>query len=207
MKRNILFWPVVSAAAVLVLWLGLCLFIIGIPGNSPSPEAFSFPAWRLLGGSRGQWSYRELIRYFENVVTSFWRVAPYGRPSRRSHPQPWQVAESVGEPLTIYLPSSVRLQKAEGMANYLRSKSRPQEVVLFGPSGRVDPYSPRTLSGVRRVSGYEVLSHGEVLAYVFLLPGLHFAGVGFVVGLLIVGLRALGFWLFPRAPTDEGGEG
>ena len=205
MKRSIFFWPVVSAVAVFLLWLVICLFMIGIPGNSPSPEAFSFPAWRLLGRSWSQRSYRQLTWYFENVVTSFWRVAPFCRPSRRSHSHSWQVAEDVSEPLTIYLPSSVRLQKAEGMANYLRSKGRPQEVVLFGPSGRFDPYSPRIFGGVRRVSGYEVLSHGEVLLYVFLLPGIHFGGAAFMLAFVVALLVRLPLAIVgPKAASGNG---
>lgn len=74
MKRSILFWPVVSAAGVFLLWLVLSFLLIGVPKKGGPPD-FSFPAQDLVGAGR-------VYSYYESAVTAIWRIGPYCRPSR-----------------------------------------------------------------------------------------------------------------------------
>ena len=73
MKHSILFWPVVTAAGVFLLWLVLSFLLIGVPKKG-GPSDFSFPAQDLVGAGR-------VYSYYESAVTAIWRIGPYCRPS------------------------------------------------------------------------------------------------------------------------------
>ena len=177
MKRSVFFWPVVSGVGVLVLWLALCLFMTGIPVGPASLRNFSVPARRLLGESHSLW-YRRSTWHFEGVVDGLWQLAPYCFPSGVV-PDSWRKLEP---------PPGIQLPRAGGQVSIGRLARR-------GPFAR--EYDDKQIP----------LSHAQVLLYVFVLPGFHFAGAAFAVGLLVVGVRMLAGRLVPKAPADEGDEG
>lgn len=82
MKRNLFFWPAISAAVASLVWAGVCGFVIGVPCDV-SAGWFRSPALR-LGGPR---AWRAVV-LLQSPVNGLWRVAPYCR-VRRSLPE-WE---------------------------------------------------------------------------------------------------------------------
>ena len=159
MKRSILFWPLVVGAAVCLLWGLACFVVVGVPASrGPGSPAFSSPVLRLVGAT-----FRiRLTRSFVASVNGFWRFVPYCGP-RKSNPD-WE--QRVWGPIGLDIGP-----------NHLPSRW----VVLSplpSPLHSSYNYNGRTLE----------LSPGEVLGYVVLVPGVHFALAAFFLALVVNGV-------------------
>jgi len=185
MKCSILFWPVVSAAAISVVWVGFCLLVVGLVIGVPTSGApvaprstiptFWSPAANLLNARQSG----TLAGLLASAVNGFWRVAPYCRPSA---PQP--DPENHREELQVLV---LLHHYDSGGAGGLRWGHM---VVLRPKTERSwTPYLASILSVWPQ--SWVGLSRGEVLLYIFLIPGAHFALAAFIlagVGAVLVRL-------------------
>ncbi len=175
MKRSIIFWPVMSALAVFMCWVGLLLAVVGVPNADGSESRHSRPAKRLVGEGL---LYRGMASCIEVPVGRLWDFLPYCEPPSRPvgdryylHPHslwPRKVHTTSGRvSVGPYLTGSVAQAREEGWSTGL---------VMLRP-----------------------LVRWELLVYVVLISGAHFALTAFVlVGAVTVLTRVL------IRPTPEG---
>ena len=168
MKRSILFWPLVSAAGVFLVWLVLSFLLIGVPKRGGLTGSFSFSAQNLPGAGR-------VYSYYESAVTAIWRTGPYCRPSHTL--AEWEECPP---------PRRVQLHESGSVG--------------FGQWCPLDGFS-------QRVNVLFVLGPVDVLVYVVLIPGAHFAFVAFIaVGLITLVVRLVMRFMPQDAPPPPGGE-
>ena len=184
MKRNKFFWPVLTAAAVFLVWVGICSFVIGLVIGAPTYRAqvaprstvptYWSPAAALFKGRQS----RPLARLLSSLVNGLWRVAPYSRA-----PRPESEAGSAEEQVELLI-----------LRHHYHSGGRTAlfagHMVLVVPKGGWTTYDASILSVWPEY--WTSLSRGQVLLYVFLIPGAHFALAAFVlVGAVTVLTRVL----------------
>ena len=167
MKRNLFFWPAISAAVASLVWAGVCGFVIGVPFDVRTGW-FRSPALR-LGGPR---AWRAVV-LLQSSVNGLWRMVPYCKVPR-SLPE-W--GPDLG-------PTEIRL----AIIGY-DAPGPALAAIRFGPQG-----APGNVPGIG-------LSTGEVLVYVVLMPGVHFALVAFLLALIVSAATRL---LFKAIGLPEG---
>lgn len=184
MKRNKFFWPVLSAAAVFVLWVGFCFFVVGLVIGAPTYRAqvaprFTVPTyWSPAANLLNVRQSRTLAGLLASAVNGLWRVAPYCRV-----PRPPADPEEHHEQVEMLI---LRHYHHRGGGGGLRQG----HMVVLRPKTDWTPY----LASIMSVwpPAWVRLSPGEVLLYVFLLPGAHLALAAFVlVGVISVLTRLL----------------
>ena len=191
MKRSRFLWAVLCAAAVFMLWVGFCFFVVGLVIGAPTyrgqvaprstvPTYWS-PAAALFKGRQS----RPLAHLLSSLVNGLWRVAPYSRA-----PRPEAEAGSAEEEVELLI---LRHHYDSGGRTALFAG----HMVVLVPKGGWTTYDAAILSVWPEY--WTSLSRGEVLLYVFLLPGVHFGLVAFV----LVGAVSLLTRVLIR-PTPEG---
>ncbi len=193
MKRSILFWPLVIGAAVFLVWIAFCFFVIGLVIGAPTYRAqvarpFTVPTYWSPAAAlfKGRQS-RPLAYLLSSVVNGLWRVAPYSRA-----PRPQAEAGSAEEQVEMLI-----------LRHYYHSGGRTRlfegHMVLVVPKGGWTTYDASILSVWPEY--WTSLSAGQVLLYVFLIPGVHFALAAFIlIGVIIVLTRVL----IPPTPDGVG---
>ena len=152
MKRSILFWPVAVGAAVFLLWALFCLFVIGVPRPGNTSGTYPSPAYHVL--TRPQCV--ALAQALMSLTNCLWRWVPYCRPAGRD--AAW---ERVDAPVGVQVDF---IQEGRSFV-YVRPQADASRYLSIIPSIiRVWALSPR-----------------EVLAYVIVLPGAHFALAAFIL--------------------------
>lgn len=160
MKRSIFFWPLVIGAAVFLVWMGLCLFVIGAPVARVTGEpGFWSPAHYLLGAAHAE----RLASILESVLYKLWGFAPYC------------LAGSGYSMEGLYGPVAISVRLGEVLPGWNH------------PWSCWAPLFP--------------MSAGEVLTYVVLMPGVHFALVAFLLALVVSAATRL---LFKAIGLPEG---
>ena len=184
MKRSVFFWAVLSAAAVFVLWVGFCFFVIGLVIGAPTYRAqvaprFTVPTyWSPAADLLNVRQSRTLAGLLASAVNGLWRVAPYCRtPKPQAHP------EEHDEQVEMLV---LRHYYHSGGGGGLRQG----HMVVVVPKGGWTTYLASIISVWP--PAWVGLSPGEVLVYVVLIPGAHFALAAFVlVGVITVLTRLL----------------
>ena len=179
MKRGILSWPAMGAAWALVLWFGFCTFTIGVPtGVRASAPIYWSPAVRLL--DLGQ--CRTLASLLESLVNGVWDVAPYSRCPKPAAALRGSTGHSEIRVISVYDVLSP-------------SPQRVHQVLLVREE--CQPYYDFNISSWWPQHGW--ISLGDVLLFVLLIPGAHFAAVVFAV-VVLTGLATRAFGSKGPAP-------
>jgi len=184
MKRSILFWPVVNAVAVFVLWVVFCFFVIGVPSPAASRRAGCTLSWSPADRVLSESGYARLMWFFVGSVNHLWRVAPYCR-------------------VRTWNPDWDRFPGALEVCIWLWSPRQGSRLHMVGagPLAAQGTYSDRSFPCP--VVG---LSSGQVLVYVFLIPGAHFALMASVVVVLITFVVRTLRGLIPESAPPSGEE-
>ena len=177
MKRSILFWPVVSAVAAFLLWVGSCFFVIGLVIGAPTSGAPVAPRstvptyWSPAAAlSKGRQS-RTPAHLLSSLVNGLWRVAPYSRA-----PRPEPEAGSAEEQVELLI-----------LNHYYHSRGRTSSfgghMVVLVPTSGWTTYRASILSVWPPT--WVGLSRSDVLVYVSVIPGVHFALAAFLLALVV----------------------
>lgn len=199
MKRSILFWPMLGAAAVFVLWVGFCFFVVGLVIGAPTYRAqvaprFTVPTyWSPAANLLNVRQSRTLAGLLASAVNGLWRVAPYCRV-----PRPPADPEEHHEQVEMLI-----------LRHYYHSGGRTGllggHMVVLVPKGGWTTYLASIISVWP--PAWVRLSPGEVLLYVFLLPGAHFALAAFIlVAVITVLVRLLMRFIPEDAAPPPGGK-
>jgi len=183
MKPGVLFWSAVSAGVVFLLWVVLCLFVIGVPvSRAYGLRAFWSPADQLLDAR----TRRSLQEFLQSAVNILWGLAAYSGPAELD--ATW---ERVDAPIRVEIDCGVEIVPRT------HTQSVRATLVVVGP--QVD------VSRLAYDIYYVSLSAGQVLTYVVLIPGVHFALAAFVLALVVNGATRLLFKAI-GLPEDASGE-
>ncbi len=180
MKRSILFWPLVVGAAVFVLWVVFCLFVIGLPDPSYGPGGYWSPARHVLNDLR----CAELARWMQSVVRGVWTLFPY---------------TGLSKPIYDFEGSYLGPGELDISVTWFSPGERRSLHVMLDLGRDV----------LRPPDGYGVhsLSPREVHVHVVLMPGAHFALAAFVlVGVISVPVRLLMRFIPEDAAPPPGGK-
>lgn len=183
MKRSILFWPLVFGAAVFLLWVVFCFFVIGVPSPAASRRAGCTLSWSLADRVLSESGYAKLMWLLVGSVNDLWRVAPYCRVPK------WD-------------PDWDRFPGALEICIWLWSPRQGGRLHMVG----VGPLAAQgTYSDTSFPCPVVPLSSGEVLTYVVVIPGVHFALVVFLLALVVSAATRLLFKAI-GLPEDASGE-
>ena len=193
-SRSLFRWPLVSAGVTLLLWLALCFVVIGIPasGRAYGRGDYWSPAAYVLGVD----ACEEVARWLQVTVNVFWDSVPYCR--IRVDDRAWGLQTSDSAALRVYVgrSSSSAPQQNRSLVQVWAMPKNPAPV----------PWGARS----QLVLLYPSLpSARQVVVYVGLLPGVHFAAVVFVVMLMVGSIvRVVSCVVSPSAkePTGSGEE-
>ena len=201
MKRSILFWPLVFGAVVFVVWIGFCFFVVGLVIGVPTSGAavaprFTVPTfWSPAANVLNVRQSGTLAGLLASAVNGLWGVAPYSRAPRRE-----AEAGSAEEQVEMLI---LRHYHHRGAGGGLQQG----HMVVVVPKGGWTTYLASIISVWPE--DWTSLSAGQVLLYVFLIPGVHFTLLAFIVVVLIAFVvRALMRFIPDGAPPpgEEGGE-
>ena len=169
MKRSILFWPLVVGAAVFVLWVVVCFFVIGVPGPGASRRAGCILYWSPADRVLSESGYARLVWFIVGSVNHLWRVAPYCR-------------------VRTWNPDWDRFPGALEVCISLSSPRQGGRLHMVGAG-------PLAAQGTYSDTSYPCpvvpLSSGEVLIYVAAIPGVHFALVASLLALVVSAVARL----------------